>query len=446
MYTVRENDLYIGYRFKVHAILKDGSMKLIPPENILWQTCGTIQVKDGVVTYPGDKGDRVIAKIINKKHQIIASDDIYISDENDNFDDWEFGITGLDNPDDSKLRRVKDSKNRDYVINMATGQIVTDFDGVIDFLRVKDLYDNEFVKIPTLYRKFDGKTLLISKYKKDKDYKVYPCFISPQDGGILEEIAIGCYKASIDKDGHLISRSKTKRIKGTLDSLKEKIYPFNKYNYYFLRNEGVNQLLRDLFVIIFASRSLSNIFKNQSCVNPLNTETGISDLMTDLMFSYPLNCCYYNYEKKSFKFYGIEDPFDGGIEWIDNMYAVPELSNENSACYLINPLRDKDEENKPEDFVQTNFNSKNIKQLEKVELRSGVYLLPSELTRSVEKYYSNSIFNIDFEHQGRNIISGIPSYIDKPKKTGLWTYFSVGGDEEAYTRLCYCERSEGDQR
>ena len=444
MYTVRENDLYIGYRFKVHAVLKDGSMKLIPPENILWQTCGTIQVKDGVVTYLGDKGDRVIAKIINKSHQIVASDDIYISDDNDNFDDWEFGITGLDNPDDSKLRRVKDSKNRDYLINMATGQIVTDFDGIIDFLRVKDLYDNEFVKIPTLYRKFDGKTLLISKYKKDEDYEVYPCFINPCDGKILEEIAIGCYKASVNEKGHLISRSKSKRIKDTLDSFKNKIYPFNKYNYYFLRNEGINQLLRDLFVVIFASRSLSNIFKNQSGVDPLTEETGISDNRTDLMFSYPLNCCSYDYEKKSFKFYGIEDPFDGGVEWIDDMYAVPELSNKDSSCYLINPLRNKGEEDNPNDFVQNDFNSKNIKQLKEVKLRGGTYLLPSELTRSVDTYYNNSIFNINFENQERNMINGIPSYIDKDKTTGLWTYFSVKEDEKAYTRLCFCERGEGE--
>lgn len=439
MYTVRENDLYVGYRFKVNAIMKDGTTKLIPPQNILWQTCGTVQVKDGVVTYPGYKGDRVIAKIINKKHQIIASDDIYISDDDDNYDDWEFGITGLDDPDDDKLQRIKDSKNRDYVINMATGQIVTDFDGIIDFLRVKDAYDNEFVKIPTLYRKFDGKTLLISKYKKDDEYEVYPCFINPANGKILEEVAIGCYKAGLDENDRLLSKTGTTRIRGTLDSLKEKIFPFNQYNYYFLKNEGINQLLRDLFVVIFASRSLSNITKNQSGVDPRSEQTGITNSMIDLIFSYPQNCCYYNYEKRSFKFYGIEDPFDGGVEWISDMYCVPELSGEDHGCFLINPLRDREKEDAPEDFVKTDCNGQNVKQLKKIKLRSGSYLFPCELTRKIDTYYSNSVFNMAYEGQKYNVINGIPTYIKTSRKTGFWSYFAVNEETEAYTRLCYCD-------
>ena len=44
---------------------------------------------------------------------------------------------------------------------------------------------------------------------------------------------------------------------------------------------------------------------------------------------------------------------------------------------------------------------------------------------------------------GYHAISGIPLYIDQPKATGLWTYFLVNEEEEAYTRLCYCVTSKG---
>ena len=445
MYTVRENDLYIGYRFKVHAVLKDGSMKVIPPQNIMWATCGTIQVNGGVVTYLGEKGDKVIAKIINKRKEIVASDEIYITDENDLYDDWEFGISGLSKGDDSKLIRTRNAKTRDFVIDMASGRIATDFDGILDFGRVKDSEGNEFVKIPTLYRKFDGNELVISKYKKDKDYEVYPCFISPVDGRILEEIAIGCYKGSVDEKGHLISQSRKTRVKGVLNELKCKIVPVNKYNYYFLRNEAVNQLLRDLFLVVFASRSFSSIFKNQSGVDPKKTPTGATDGHIDFIFTYPQNCCFYNFENRSFKFFGIEDPFDGGVEWIDDMFSVPELTTENSACYLINPQRNRGKEDEPEDFVKTEFNGGNIKALQMIKLKSGTYLMPISLTKKVDEYFSDSVFYMKDKSGNDHIINGISSYVDSDKKKGLWSYSSVTEDFEAYTRLCYSERvkSEG---
>lgn len=436
MYTVRADDLYIGYHFKVQAVMKDGSIKAIPPSNLTWHTCGTIQVFDGRVTYLGEKGDKVIAQVLNKKKQVIASDCIYITDEDDMYDDWEFGVAGLSMKDDRRIVRIKDSKNKDYMIDYVSGRIVTDFDGIIDFGRAKDAEGNEFIKIPTLYRKFNGDQLLISKYPKDEKYEVYPCFINPQNGKILEEIAIGAYKSGRSDQGQPLSMPTVPRVKQELASWKANAQGPNPYYTYFLRNEDVNQLLRDLFVVVFASRSFSTIIKDQTGPNPTAVNTGTTDHIVDLVFSYPKNCCGYDFQNRSFKLFGIEDPFNGGAEWIDGLQNVPELATKDSCCMVFDYKND-DEELDVDNYVQFSCNQNNIKSLQKQEIKNKTYIIPQELTYVTQNYYDNSLFHMSSESGCRNIISTCPSFISDVRYTGLWSYFAVSEETQGYTRLCY---------
>ena len=375
----------------------------------------------------------VFLQILNKQHQVIASDCIYITDENDLYEDWEFGVKGLSSKDDKQIRRIKDAKNKDYLIDYVSGRIVTDFDGVLDFLRVKDSDGNEFVKIPTLYRKFDGDELVISKYKKDDDYQVYPCFINPQNGKILEEIAIGAYKSGINTAGMIISQPEQVRKTQKLEYWKDHASGPNPYHHYFLRNEDVNQLLRDLFVVVFASRSLSNITKDYVGTHPVNTQTGTTDYITDLIFSYPKNCCGYNFSKMSFKLFGIEDPFNGGSEWIDGLHCVPELTTPETACMYVG---DSLEEN---NCVRFEFNQQNVKQLSAQTIENKLYVFPSELTRKTVGYFDNSVFNMISDSQYSNVLNNVSLFTRDTRFTGLWTYFGASEEEEAYSRLCYYE-------
>lgn len=441
MYTVRASDLYIGYRFKVLGAMKNGGVKQIPEERVNWSCLGTIQVEGGRVTYLGEKGDKLIAQVFNKKRELIATDCVYITDDDDQYEDWEYGVSGLKEKDDSKLRRIKDSANKDYFIDLSSGHILTDFDGIFDFVRCKDANENEFVKIPTLYRKSTDNELIISKYKKDKDFEVYPCFINPINGEIMEEIAIGCYKGST-KNGYFTSQPNLSREVKTFQGWYDCMENTNKYNLYFIKNEEINQLLRELFVVVFCSRSLDTIFKHFEGADPKTTTTGSTDMLTDNIFSYPKNCCGYNFLNKSFKFFGIEDPFDGGVEWIEGLENINELSSDEKATifYYGTPYKKEEKREDEKNYIGINFNKANIKDFKKVKIKNKVLFIEKSGTQDVQSYYNNSVFYMGSMDGSCNIINGIPLYIQDSRRTGMWTKYAVAPTTEAYARLCYCER------
>ena len=75
---VQLEDLYIGYRFTLKAILKNGTITDVPNQYIRWETKGSIKVENGIVTALGQKGDVVIATVISKTGRIVGKDEIYI--------------------------------------------------------------------------------------------------------------------------------------------------------------------------------------------------------------------------------------------------------------------------------------------------------------------------------------------------------------------------------
>lgn len=426
--TVRACDLYKGYEFKICAVLKDGEVRRLPSDKLKWQSCGKLQVENGQVVSLGDKYDKVVAQVINRNQQIVASDYVILTDENGAFDNWIMGISGLDQSDDRNLKRTHDAKDRDYYIDYGAGRIATDFDGVFDFPRFVDGSGNHFVVIPTLFWKYKDGELCITPQKGLPDFQPYACFVNPHTGHILDRIAIGCYKSDIGLD----SKPNQYKMALTLQQWRNKIDLYNVNQCYFIRNEYVNQLLRDLFVITFASRSLTYVFKQDIESDAINTKTGSTDSIQDTIFSNPLNCCGYNQQTKTFKLFGIEDAFDGGAEWIEGLSwdaSTQTLSYRHNFTDNLHTITN----------VPIMCNRQNVQSLHIVENGDITLLCPKSGTLAFTGWYDNSLILLGDEAG----VTTSPTKNCGAQRFGILSYFSANPQaDSAYARLCCFEREE----
>ena len=431
MLLVRACDLYLGYEFKICAVLKNGETKCLPPDKLKWQSCGKLQVRDGKVISVGDKYDKVVAHVIDRHQKIVASDHIILADENGSVDNWIIGVSGLDQPDDRKLVRTHDAKDKEYFIDYDNGRIATDLDGILDFQRFIDANGNHFVVIPTLYWRYKDGELCITQRSDLPDFHPYACFVSPYTGQVLNKIAIGCYKSG----AVLSSKSGVYRHPSSLNQWIAKLDLYDTNQCYFLRNEYINQLLRDLFVITFASRSLTNVLKQDIGLDPINTHTGATDHIQDLLFSNPLNCCGYDAKTKSFKFFGIEDAFDGGAEWIDGLSFNRDVQTISYKYDSANAI-------KADGQFKLAFNDQNVQSLQTIGDENITLTVPEIGTQLYTRWWDNSLIHLSDKGTA---IANSPISFSNRQRFGLLSYFSANPEtDSAYTRLCCFEREETD--
>lgn len=224
-----------------------------------------------------------------------------------------WGVSGLGNSDPT-LTRTFDNVGKNFMINMNTGEIFTDFDKEFNFETVVQ-DGNTMIKIPTFYKRFDTITngqitaFSISKSKVNDDFVPYPCFVKQDgSGAVMDYILVSKGKATGTASKATCVSGSAPLVNVTRAQMRTAARAngagWQQFDWMVL------QLLRDLFCVVFATTNSQTIFIGRTNASNAATVGGTWNISTP---------CGWNTTTKQNRFFGIEDVFGNVFDWCDGV-------------------------------------------------------------------------------------------------------------------------------
>lgn len=255
---------------------------------------------------------------------------------------WVFGVSGL-NSSTPQLTRTDDAVGKTWSKD-SNGLITTGFEEEFNFQRVTDSKGNVFIRIPKMYRYFEGGDVLkIASYKVNDKYVLYPMFIR-NDGTECDYVDVGAYKGHVtdDTSGAQLLESKS----GIIPTYSKTRAQFREYAsnntdsayVYYQRDIRNMTWVQDMIQIVFATRQTTD-FQGTSWKS-YGKATGDTDSITNTNLTNPLSVCGLKSGTYGFKLFGIEDLCGNGWEFIDGI-----TFNGTSVYYTYNTTKFSDSYN-----------------------------------------------------------------------------------------------------
>lgn len=229
-----------------------------------------------------------------------------------------YGVKGLGeiNP---TLARTDDAVGLTFKVNAST--IDSDFDNCYpysDIVEVEDSFGNRFMRIPKFYTYRNEDELKISGGKHSDEWLLNPCFTY---GGLERDyVYVGKYEASGTSDRVY---SKTGQNVLVNISIEQSRTACRANGASYLQTDlWINQMLRDLFTVEFATTNSQSIMYGYTNYNSVAISTGRTDRVLSASGS-PVSNTTGTY---ACKYRGIENPYGNVRKFIDGVLASSGLS------------------------------------------------------------------------------------------------------------------------
>ena len=255
---------------------------------------------------------------------------------------WVFGVSGI-NSSTPQLTRTDDAVGKTWSKD-SNGLITTGFEEEFNFQRVVDSKGNVFIRIPKMYRYFEGGDVLkIASYKVNDKYVLYPMFIR-NDGTECDYVDIGAYKGHVTDDTSAAQLLESKS--GIIPTYSKTRAQFREYAanntdsayVYYQRDIRNMTWVQDMIQIVFATRQTNNF--QGTTWKTYGKATGDTDSITNTNLTNPLSVCGLKSGTYGFKLFGIEDLCGNGLEFIDGI-----TFNGTSVYYTYNTTKFSDSYN-----------------------------------------------------------------------------------------------------
>lgn len=255
---------------------------------------------------------------------------------------WVFGVSGI-NSSTPQLTRTDDAVGKTWSKD-SNGLITTGFEEEFNFQRVVDSKGNVFIRIPKMYRYFEGGDVLkIASYKVNDKYVLYPMFIR-NDGTECDYVDVGAYKGHVTNDTSVAQLLESKS--GIIPTYSKTRAQFREYAanntdsayVYYQRDIRNMTWVQDMIQIVFATRQ-TNDFQGTTW-KTYGKATGDTDSITNTNLTNPLSVCGLKNGTYGFKLFGIEDLCGNGLEFIDGI-----TFNGTSVYYTYNTTKFSDSYN-----------------------------------------------------------------------------------------------------
>ena len=234
---------------------------------------------------------------------------------------WVFGVEGI-NGSDPQLTRTDDAIGMTwrYTGTQFGSAIETGFDTIFNFERVTDDDGNEFIRIPKMYRKFDGGDKKQISNDKLDGFECYPIFKNEDDEEV-DYFDYACYKGSVSGN-KLQSKSGVERANDrTIDGFRTCARNNSATGYRYQQNDiHALMLIWDLFQIVFATRNTEDVIGRSWKKYNGTMHCGDTDVLVNNNLPNPKSICGKKIGLGGFKFFGMEDIVGYGHEFIDGIY------------------------------------------------------------------------------------------------------------------------------
>ncbi len=318
------------------------------------------------------------------------------------------GVTGILTASNGNLTRTHKSVGT-TVQRVTVGDytmVKTTLDNTFPFSKIQDAHylADASVKLPLIYKAFDGDSLMISDFKENDDFQPHPLFVMP-DGSIAPYVFLNKYNFS-DDGATLTSKSGVEaRVNISLNQART-IARAKGMGYQMMDWKAIDYL-QTLFRIKYATINSQSIFRGR-----VDTTTkGLTGATDHIPGSDGINNI-----TNQFKFLGIEDIYGNIHELIDGVLftASKTYIAYNPADYHSNAPDDKYIEFGPwpqtEGYVtKLHFNA----------LHKG-FEFPETLGGSSSTWYAD-YFWVNTEGVKTPIFGG--SWVDA-SDAGLWRWYS----------------------
>ena len=346
---------------------------------------------------------------------------------------WVFGVSGI-NSSSPQLTRTDDAVGKTWSKD-SNGLITTGFEEEFNFQRVVDSKGNVFIRIPKMYRYFEGGDVLkIANYKVNDKYVLYPMFIK-NDGTECDYVDVGAYKGHVTNDTSVAQLLESKS--GIIPTYSKTRAQFREYAanntdsayVYYQRDIRNMTWVQDMIQIVFATRQTTDF--QGTTWKSYGTATGDTDSIVNNSLTNPLSVCGLNSDTYGFKLFGIEDLCGNGFEFIDGI-----TFNGTSCYYTYNTTKFSDSYNSDGmTYVSYGRNNSNS-YISKLGYNAShpCINIPTGTSGSSSTYYCDYNY---YSSSGVVLYTGANGFTDY---SGFWTfrgnYKATYADARFGSRLC----------
>lgn len=346
---------------------------------------------------------------------------------------WVFGVSGI-NSSSPQLTRTDDAVGKTWSKD-SNGLITTGFEEEFNFQRVVDSKGNVFIRIPKMYRYFEGGDVLkIANYKVNDKYVLYPMFIK-NDGTECDYVDVGAYKGHVTNDTSVAQLLESKS--GVIPTYSKTRAQFREYaanntdsGYVYYQRDIRNMTwVQDMIQIVFATRQTTDF--QGTTWKSYGKATGDTDSIVNNSLTNPLSVCGLKSGTYGFKFFGIEDLCGNGYEFIDGITFIDA-----SVFYTYNTTKFSDSYNSDGMTYVGYGRSESSNYISKLGYNADhpCINIPTNTSGSISTYYCD--FD-NYKSSGVVLYTGAFNFHDH---CGFWYFY--GGSTATYTssdlgsRLC----------